>query len=206
MSREVRTIPVSELRVETRGDGKKVIRGYSALFGVLSEDLGGFREKIDQGAFREPLTRDDVRGLFNHDMNFVLGRTSSRTLLLSEDERGLFMEAEPPDTQWARDLVTSIERKDVTGQSFSFSMDWDDDAAETWEQDGNEVIRTIRKVSRLYDVGPVTFPAYPQTDVSVASRAQVPDQVRAHVEAIRKEFAAGRSVDLARRRLGLGRG
>ena len=155
------------LRIETRAkDGKErpVIRGHAAVFNQLSEDLGGFREQIAPGAFADAIKLDDVRALWNHNADYVLGRNLSGTLTLAEDARGLAIEIDPPDTQWARDLLISMERGDVNQMSFGFSLrpngqDWAKD-------DAGQVIRTLKRV-RLFDVSPVTYPAYPQTDVAV---------------------------------------
>jgi hypothetical protein len=164
MDIERRAFVVEGLTVETRADGKKTLRGHAAVFNQLSEDLGGFREQIAPGAFADAVKTDDVRALFNHDANFILGRTVAKTLRLSEDARGLAVEIDPPDTQAARDLMTSMERGDVTQMSFGFSVrpggqDWAKD-------DEGRVIRTLKKL-RLFDVSPVVFPAYPQTDIAV---------------------------------------
>jgi len=166
MSNEIerRSFVIDGLTIETRDDSKRIIRGHAAVFNQLSEDLGGFHEQIMPGTFAEAIERDDVRALFNHDANFVLGRTVSKTLRLSEDARGLAIEIDPPDTQTARDLLVSMERGDITQMSFGFSVrpggqDWAKD-------DDGRTIRTLKKV-RLYDVSPVTYPAYPQTDVAV---------------------------------------
>ncbi len=165
MDIERRAFVVEGLKVEKRADGKAVLRGHAAVFGQLSEDLGGFREQIVAGAFLEAIEKDDVRALFNHDPNFVLGRNRAKTLLLSEDSRGLAIEIDPPDNDTVRHLVLQpIERGDVSQMSFGFSVrpggqDWAKD-------DEGRTIRTLKKV-RLFDVSPVTFPAYPQTDIAV---------------------------------------
>jgi uncharacterized protein len=149
-----------EIRV-AKDDGPKKIIGYSAVFNQET-DLGWFREKIARGAFADSIKADDIRALFNHDPNFVLGRIKPGTLTLREDEKGLWMEATLPDTQQARDVMELIERGDVTGQSFSFRT-----LKESWEY-GKTMedpdIRTLEKV-QLFDVGPVTFPAYDGTRV-----------------------------------------
>lgn len=161
MEIERRTLAL-ELRVEQR-DGKPTIVGHAAVFNALSEDLGGFREKIAPGAFSETITTDDIRGLFNHDPNAVLGRNRSGTLRLVEDGHGLAFEIQPPATRTAQDVVSLIERGDISGNSFSFQT-----LEDGWEFKDGDDIRTLKKV-RLFDVGPVTFPAYPQTDVAMRS-------------------------------------
>ena len=165
MEQERRTIEV-ELRVERREDGPPKIRGHAAVFNSLSEDLGGFREQIAPGAFADAVKTDDVRALWNHNPDFVLGRNRSKTLRLSEDTKGLSIEIDPPDTQFARDLLVSIERGDVSQMSFAFSVRAN---GQNWgKDDDGKVVRTLTNV-RLYDVSPVTFPAYTQTDVAVRS-------------------------------------
>lgn len=165
-SRETRQFKVQELRLQRTDGGPTKITGHAAVFGVLSEDLGGFREQIQAGAFSDVLT-NDVRALFNHDPNLILGRTVSGTLKLAEDPTGLAIEATIPDTSYARDLVISMERGDVDQMSFAFTVSRE---GEAWARDGTGPwIRTIKKVSRLYDVSPVTYAAYPQTDAALRS-------------------------------------
>lgn len=162
--RERRFVAFDELCVEQREDGKRMIRGHAAVFNQLSEDLGGFREQIAPGAFAEAIKSDDVRALFNHNPDYILGRNLSKTLRLVEDARGLAIEIDPPDTQIARDLMVSMERGDVTQMSFAFSVRPN---GQNWaKDDAGQVVRTLTKV-RLYDVSPVVYPAYPQTDVAV---------------------------------------
>jgi len=171
MEKEFRVLNVSELRVKFgKEDEKPIITGYAAVFNSLSEDLGAFREKIDPGAFKAAIGVSDTRALFNHDPNFVLGRQSNDTLRLSEDKKGLYMEVDPPNTQIIRDLVLSpIERGDIREQSFAFTVE-----ADKWEgldeKNSNELpVRTITRVAQLFDVSPVTYPAYPDTEVGVRS-------------------------------------
>jgi HK97 family phage prohead protease len=157
-SREMRSFPFVEIRASE--DGKKIL-GHAAVFGKLSEDLGGFREKVSPGAFLDTIDTDDIRALFNHDPNYVLGRVKSETLVLAEDKKGLAIDIIPPDTQWAKDLKESIKRGDITQMSFAFQ-------AQEEEWDDEKKIRTLNKV-RLFDVSVVTYPAYPQTDVKLRS-------------------------------------
>jgi hypothetical protein len=162
---ERRTLDI-ELRVERREDGPAKIVGHAAVFNSLSEDLGGFREQIAPGAFADAVKTDDVRALWNHNPDYVLGRNRAKTLTLSEDSRGLKIEVDPPDTQFARDLMVSIERGDVSQMSFAFSVRAN---GQNWgKDDDGRVVRTLTNV-RLFDVSPVTYPAYAQTDVAVRS-------------------------------------
>lgn len=168
--REERNIGAAELRVKRVEGEPTKIEGYAAIFNSLSDDLGFFREKISRGAFTNALKTSDVRALFNHDPNFILGRQSAGTLELKEDKKGLWMSATPPDTQQARDLMVSIERGDITQQSFAFTVQED-----SWKQpeaNGDPEIRTIIEVKEIFDVSPVVYPAYPDTDVAIRSKEQ----------------------------------
>ncbi len=163
IERRILAVEDTELRV-TDGDNPKII-GYPAKFGRWSLDLGGFKEKIRKGAFDEALEKSDVRALKNHDPNLLLGRTTSGTLELKTNSVGLISEIDPPNTTTGKDTIEEIRRKDITGMSFSFTTAEDD-----WKylEDGS-VERTIIKVGELFDVGPVTYPAYPDTSVAVRS-------------------------------------
>lgn len=165
IKREERCADVTELRVQPEGESA-VIEGHAAIFDSLSQDLGfmfPFKERINKGAFKSSLEKDDIRALWNHDANYVLGRNKAGTLELTETNKGLRVRIHPPDTQWARDLTESIRRGDVTQMSFGFVVE-----KETWSVEGKEDIRTLEQV-KLYDVSPVTFPAYLDTDVGVRS-------------------------------------
>lgn len=161
--REVR-VANAELRVMTEADKPKKISGHAARFNSMSENLGGFRERIAPGAFAASLLDADVRALWNHDANIVLGRNKSGTLRLIEDDIGLHFEVDMPDTQLVRDMVIGpIERGDVNQCSFGFYT-----IEDRWENIDGEMIRTLLKCE-LLDVSPVTYPAYPETDVAVRS-------------------------------------
>jgi len=151
-----------EMRVED-GDEPK-IRGHAAVFNKLSLPLMGFKEKVSPGAFIKSIEKSDIRALWNHNPDYVLGRNKSGTLVLEEDNRGLAIEISPPDTQWAHDLMETIKRGDVDQMSFAFQT-----IRDSWENEGEKnAVRTLEEVE-LYDVSPVTYPAYPQTDVKVRS-------------------------------------
>ena len=162
---ERRTFAMDSVRVEPSAAqaGTRIV-GHAAIFDLLSEDLGGFRERIKPGAFAEVIGTDDVRAHFNHDENIVLGRTKPGTLRLEEDAVGLRFEIDPPDTQAARDLLVSIQREDVDQVSFAFQVRPE---GEEWRKEKDGWVRTIRKFSRLWDVSPVTYAAYPATDVAL---------------------------------------
>lgn len=163
---EARSFPL-EVRIMDEENTPK-ITGYAAIFNQLSNDLGGFREKIKKGFFSSVL-ENDVRALFNHDENMVLGRTKNNTLVLEEDNKGLKIEIVPPDTSYAKDLMNLIKRGDVDQMSFQWITEKDE-----WDSsDLNNVVRTLIKAQSLYDISPVTFPAYPQTKVAVRSAKEV---------------------------------
>lgn len=185
MATTERRYRVTELRAKSGTVPR--ITGHAAVFNQLSDDLGGFREKIRPGAFAETIKESDVRALWNHDPNFVLARTKNKTLVLEEDNIGLAFDAALPETQQARDFFVQIERGDVDQMSFGFMVLPDGDTLR-WEDGG--VVRELIKVE-LFDVSPVTFPAYPQTDVSVRSRAgEMRKKICPDQEAARAALAA----------------
>ena len=168
MPHEIERRTIAEIpSLESREDGaSSVIQGYAALFNVRASIGGWFEESIRPGAFTRAIQEgDDCRCLFNHSPDFILGRTKSGTLRLKEDERGLWIENDMPDTQIGRDVLTSIKRGDVTGQSFAFVIN-----QEEWrmgskgEPDHREIISVT-----LFDTGPVVYPAYEAT--SIGSRS-----------------------------------
>ena len=164
MKFERRTTPQSQAEVKIRafGSGKKGIRGYAAVFydgtpATEFELFPGLKERIAPGAFDDVMTAD-VRGLFNHNPDLVLGRTKSGTLALRQDEKGLRYDITPPKSR--ADIVEALERGDLDGSSFTFFVAPD---GVRYEDGGDFEIRVITKVRRLLDVGPVTFPAYDGT-------------------------------------------
>jgi len=167
MTREIRTIAVSGLEVRGGRGAESTIVGHAAVFDRDSEPIAGqFIERIQKGAFSRAIKEgQDVRALWNHDVNIVLGRTKSGTLTLVEDEVGLRVVLRPPDTQAGRDALASINRGDVDQMSFGFMV-----REQEWKhgENGGLDVRTLVDVD-LFDVSPVTFPAYPDTDVAVRS-------------------------------------
>lgn len=162
-----RRMMTMELRA-SNDDGAMKVSGYAAKYNQWS-DIGWFREIIAPGAFADTLNAD-VRALFNHDPNIVLGRTTNGTLTLREDETGLWMECTFPDTGAARDIYTLIQRGDITQQSFAFEVP---SRGDIWSfPDKGDPERTLLKV-KLWDVSPVTYPAYEDTTVAARSMEAV---------------------------------
>jgi len=161
MKQETRNFDADfELRAE--GDGMTFI-GYAAKFNSPSEDLGGFVETIEPGAFRRSLrSRNDVKLLVNHDTGRVLASTRSGTMKLYEDEVGLRVEASLPNTSDGRDMAELLRRGDLNKMSFGFSVPKKGDR---WSDDGTT--RELLDI-RLHEVSIVTgFPAYEATTASV---------------------------------------
>jgi HK97 family phage prohead protease len=198
-TREIRVFKVDRIEVRKAADsGLRTLVGHAAVFNSDSEPMYGFIERIRPGCFTRAIKEDDVRGLFNHDANFVLGRNKAKTLRLSEDDKGLAFEIDLPDTQAARDLVILIERGDISGCSFSFRTIKDE--WEYSETNGNGItMRTLVDVE-LFDVGPVTFPAYPATDVSARSMEAIAAEGQRIIAARKKPDV---SIESRRRQLEL---
>jgi HK97 family phage prohead protease len=152
------------LEIRKEGD-KRFIEGAGIMFGVESKDLGGFREIIDPKAL-EGADMTDIIIRAEHDNNYVLGRTSSGTAQVNISGTSANYSAEIPNTTAGRDMAEYIQRGDLRGSSFAFSG-----VKDNWEErkDG-QVIRTITKIARIHDMGPVFNPAYGQTDFKVALR------------------------------------
>jgi HK97 family phage prohead protease len=166
---ELRVVNLEKCEVRASADGSTKFTGYAAVFDSLSVDLGGFRERIRAGAFRNAIeAKQDVRLLINHDSNLILGRTISGTVTLREDETGLYVEADLPDTSYARDLTVSMRRGDISQMSFGFIT-----RADEWNEKDPETGLPIRELvaADLFDVSPVTYPAYPATTAEVRSAA-----------------------------------
>jgi uncharacterized protein len=189
-NRETRAFKVAELRV-ANNNGQRTLTGYAAVFNSPSEDFGGWSERIDPAAFNRTLSDDaDVRCLVEHDPARIVGRTKSKTLRVSTDNKGLRFECDLPDTSVARDLITSIERGDLDACSFGFITQ-----KESWEEDRqtNTAVRTLLDVD-LLDTSVVCYPAYPATSASVRSfPASMPAEIRSRFEARRKTHT--KSVD-----------
>ncbi len=143
------------------------VSGYAVVYNALSKNLGGFKERIAPGAFDKALKNNpDIVAIFNHDLNQVLARTTSETLNVQSDKRGLSFNFEMPDVSYGNDILESIKRGDISGCSFEFRVA---PGGERWEKIGNLNIRTITEISDIMDVSLVTRPSYDDTSVSVRS-------------------------------------
>lgn len=159
---EIRATSAAE--VDLKDDS--IIRGYPIVFNKLSQDLGGFKERILPEAVDRSL-KDDIRALVDHDTAKVIGRTKSRTMTLRKDRTGLGVEIEPDmEISYARDIVRAVSRGDVSGMSFGFYV-----LEEDWHmEEGKMPIRDILDME-VSEFSIVTFPAYLDTDVQVARRS-----------------------------------
>lgn len=159
--------------LETREEGSPILRGYGAVFYQRGKPETEFRlgdlfvERIAPGAFDRAIREDDVRCLYNHDPAMLLGRSTAGTLRLSTDAVGLRYEVDLPDTNAGRDVAESAQRGDLSGASIIFRA-----TAIMWKEEEDEElpIREITEV-RLFDCGPVPFPAYEGTSAEIAKRS-----------------------------------
>lgn len=161
---EERRAPAASASTDVVDD--RLIKGYPIVFNTLSQDLGGFKERIMPEAVDRSL-RADIRALVDHDARLVLGRTKSGTLVLRKDKRGLAATIEPdPEISYARDIVRAVSRGDVSGMSFAFSA-----LEEDWHfEEGKTPIRDVLDME-ISEISIVTWPAYTATTVDVAQRS-----------------------------------
>jgi HK97 family phage prohead protease len=174
MERRYTNLAAAAVEIRAEGEGTGMIHGYGAVYydGTPNTEYQlwpGMVERIMPGAFSQAVNRDDVRALFNHDTNMVLGRKSAGTLRIFDDNRGLRYEIDPGETTVYRDVAQFIKRKDVQGSSFAFMI-----TDEQPRKENGIRIREIRGVE-LFDVGPVTFPAYESTSTGVRMRGELND-------------------------------
>ena len=158
-----------ESRFETREDGTESVSGYGAVFNSISENLGGFYEYIAPTAItQETIDKSDIRALINHDHNLVLARSTSGTLKVEVDEKGMRYSFDIPETSYGKDLSINMKNGNISQSSFAFTVGSDEWST---DEDGND-IRTITNIDRLFDVSPVVYAAYSQaeSDLVVAQR------------------------------------
>jgi len=163
---ENRTLTMHDIKTRSDTDEGPILEGYFAVFNEIYEVWPGATESIAPGAFSEALN-GDIRALYNHNTDLVLGRTSAGTLELQQDDRGLYgrIKVNPNDTD-AMNAYQRVARGDITGCSFGFEIEKE----ETEHRQDGTVHWTITKVNPLYEVSPCVFPAYTQTSVESRGR------------------------------------
>lgn len=163
------------LREKTDEVPYPVMPGYAAVFNSFSQNLGGFYEKIEEGFFRDAITKDSFEAfsLFNHDPNLVLGATMNGEVTVSEDKKGLYQETIlKGDTTISKDVEAMVRAGRIYKMSFAFSIKKD---AEEWKKSKEgRIERTLLAggCEDLFDVSPVTYPAYKATSVGVRSHTE----------------------------------
>jgi HK97 family phage prohead protease len=170
MNKNKNFFPSAELRAY-KGDGltenteQMIVEGYAIVFNSESRNLGGFTETINPDALDGALERNnDVLALYGHDYQNVLGRQSAGTLELQKDERGIKYKLNLPDTTLGRDVFTLIERGDLKGNSFGFTVKKD-----KWSKGEDMALRTIEEIQDLFEISIVSMPAYEATDLTKRS-------------------------------------
>ena len=158
---EKRFLHMHDIKTRSADNDEKVIEGYFAVFNEIYQVWKDVTESIAPGAFTDSLN-GDIRALYNHNTDQILGRTSAGTLTLKQDEKGLWgqIKVNERDTE-AVNVYERIARGDISGCSFGFDIE----SEEVRVNDDGSVHYTITKVNPLYEVSPCVFPAYEQTSV-----------------------------------------
>jgi Escherichia/Staphylococcus phage prohead protease len=158
-------------RVELRDSprGGRMFVGYAFRYGVESENLGGFVERVRPGAATKTVAEQDLRALFNHAPDNLLGRMGAGTLRMADDTTGMGYQIDQPDTSLGRDLGVLVARGDVYGSSFTFKAVGARGQAWSRTERGFPLREIVQM--RMRDIGPVTFPAYPAGASEVALRS-----------------------------------
>lgn len=170
------TVGIQDRQEGEESNGVGTLTGYAAVFDEET-DLGWFREKIARGAFNKSLKEDDQRALMNHDTTLLLGLRSNQTLRLKEDNKGLRVEIDLPDTSYSRDLYSVVKRGDLNGMSIGFRVKKEERVAR--DEKNNEVKDLwIVKEAELMEVSAVTFPAYEGTSVSARCKERRSEEIK----------------------------
>lgn len=174
--------------------GAATVAGYAAVFGEVADINGYFQEVIQRGAFSKTLQSADVRAYFGHDSARILGRSTAGTLRLREDDKGLSVEIDLPDTSDGRDVKVLIERGDISGMSFGFSV-----LRQEWDETVDPPKRTILEVE-LHEVSIVSEPAYEGTSIALRSLEDARKERRQqNFSAAAKRIGMKVSIDLRMR-------
>lgn len=179
--KETRTVDITNITTRSKEDEPLKASGYAAVFDSRTSIGDYFDEVISPGAFTKTIKENkDIRALFNHNWDNVLGRTKAGTLSLSEDKKGLKFDLELPDTTVARDLAVSMERGDIDQCSFGFYV-----TSETWDYDAEPALRTINEVE-LYEVSLVSIPAYDDTEAALVRSKEIDKKVEQRIKILNK--------------------
>ncbi|MGH1274439.1 HK97 family phage prohead protease [Bacillus cereus] len=181
-TKETRTFDITKLSTrDATEEQPSKITGYAAVFNSKTTIGGWFDEVIVPGAFTRSLSENgDIRALFNHNWDNVLGRTKSGTLRLEEDEKGLKFEIELPNTSVGRDLAESMSRGDINQCSFGFWI-----TEENWDYNVEPALRTIKEVE-LYEISVVSIPAYDDTEVSLVRSKEIGKEIEQRMKMIKQ--------------------
>lgn len=181
MEKQRKAFGLGQYKTREEPSGEKYIEGYFAVFGQETEIWTGWYEQIAPGAFKDSLLNNDIRCLFNHDHNLVMGRNKAGTLSLREDDHGLWgsVRINQEDSQ-ALDIYARVKRGDITGCSFAFNP-----TSEEYSIDDVGNMHWIEKAADLLEVSICPFPAYPQTEIQArqqqaeATKEQITKRKRA---------------------------
>lgn len=167
MEKEIRKIHDAKIEIRQEENEPLTLVGYAAIFNSPTEISTGFIEEIMPGAFTKVISENqDVRALIDHESGLkTIGRTTNGTLKLEQDNLGLKYTITLPQTTAGKDIYELVKRKDITGSSFAFSVEEDD-----WNEINDNIHRKIISIDKLYDISPVTYPAYEDTTVSVRNK------------------------------------
>lgn len=194
-----RDVTHAELHVDEAAEKPRLV-GWAHRYGRLSAPLTingrTFRERFKAGAFRRHIAapETDLRALVNHDKNRVLGRQKNGTLRIQESDEGVYFEIDPPDTAYARDLVESVRRQDVSGCSFRFCGP----LRQSFTREGDQIVRTISEAG-IREVSIVTWPAY--EDGSSVELRDIDPAVVAELDALNRPATPRLNAALHRQRL-----
>lgn len=181
---EKRIVDITHITTRNKEDEPIKISGYAATFDSRTSIGDFFDEIISPGAFKKTISNSesDIRALFNHDWDKVLGRTKADTLTLREDEKGLNFELELPNTSYARDLAESMERGDIDQCSFGFHVD---EGKERWDYSQEPALRTLEEVE-LYEISIVSIPAYDDTEAALVRSKEIDTKVEQRIKILNK--------------------
>jgi uncharacterized protein len=180
--KETRTFDISNIQTRSKENEPVKISGYAAVFNSRTSIGNWFDEIIAPGAFDRSISarNADIRALVNHDWNKVIGRTKAQTLVLREDEKGLYFDIELPNTSYARDLAESMERGDIDQCSFGFHVDY---GKERWDYSQEPALRTLEEVE-LFEVSIVSLPAYEDTEAALVRSKEIDKSVEKRIKLI----------------------